>query len=99
MESEFIRQARSVAEEVFKGSAFINRPFHNISHTRDVVNAVLEIGPRSDLTEDEMESAIIAAWLHDIGYVNGAKDHEQAAAEKARALLDQLGATHKKQME
>lgn len=99
MESELIRQARSVAEEVFKGSAFNNRPFHNISHTRDVVNAVLEIGPRSDLTEDELESAIIAAWLHDIGYVNGAKDHEQAAAEKARALLDQLGATHKKQME
>ena len=99
MESEFIRQARSVAEEVFRGSAFINRPFHNIRHTQDVVNAVLEIGPRSDLTEDELESAIIAAWLHDIGYVNGAKDHELAAAEKAKALLDQSGAPHKKQME
>jgi predicted metal-dependent HD superfamily phosphohydrolase len=99
MESELIRQARQVAEEVFKDRAFSNRPFHNIEHTRDVVNAVQIIGPQSDLSEEELESAIIAAWLHDIGYIDGAKDHEHNAALKAKELLERLGAPHKKQME
>jgi predicted metal-dependent HD superfamily phosphohydrolase len=99
MESELIRQARQVAEEVFKDRAFSNRPFHNIEHTRDVVNAVQIIGPQSDLSEEELESAIIAAWLHDIGYIDGAKDHEHNAALKAKELLERQGAPHKKQME
>jgi predicted metal-dependent HD superfamily phosphohydrolase len=99
MESELIRQARQTAEEVFKDRAFSNRPFHNIEHTKDVVNAVQIIGPQSDLSEDELESAIVAAWLHDIGYIDGAKDHEHNAAVKAKELLEKLGAPHKKQME
>lgn len=99
MESELIRKAQQTAEEVFKDRAFSNRPFHNLEHTKDVVNAVQIIGPQSDLSEDELESAIVAAWLHDIGYIDGAKDHEHHAAIKAKELLEQLGATHKKQME
>jgi predicted metal-dependent HD superfamily phosphohydrolase len=88
-----------MAEEVFKDRAFSNRPFHNIEHTRDVVNAVQIIGPQSDLSEEELESAIVAAWLHDIGYIDGAKDHEHNAALKAKELLERLGAPHRKQME
>jgi predicted metal-dependent HD superfamily phosphohydrolase len=99
MESELIRQARKMAEEVFKDRAFSNRPFHNIEHTKDVVNAVQIIGPQSDLSEEELESAIVAAWLHDIGYIDGAKDHEHNAALKAKELLERLGAPHRKQME
>jgi predicted metal-dependent HD superfamily phosphohydrolase len=99
MESELIRQARKMAEEVFKDRAFSNLPFHNIEHTKDVVNAVQIIGPQSDLSEEELESAIVAAWLHDIGYIDGAKDHEHNAALKAKELLERLGAPHRKQME
>jgi predicted metal-dependent HD superfamily phosphohydrolase len=99
MESELIRQAQRFAEDVFRDRAFVNRPFHNIEHTHDVVNAVLEIGPQSELTDDELESAVVAAWLHDVGYIDGAKDHEYNAAQKAKQLLERLGAPHKKQME
>jgi predicted metal-dependent HD superfamily phosphohydrolase len=98
-ESELIKRARAVAEEVFQDKTFENRPFHNLEHTRDVVAAVQEIGPHSLLTDDELESATIAAWLHDIGYLQGAKDHETNAAERARALLNEWGASQKKQIE
>lgn len=97
MESELIRHARQMAEEVFRDRAFAKRPFHNIEHTKDVVNAVQIIGPQSDLSEDELESAIVAAWLHDIGYAEGAQDHEHNAAMKAKELLERLGASPKKQ--
>lgn len=96
MESELIIKARTFAEGVFKDRSFDNRPFHNIGHTQDVVSAVEEIGTHNDLTEDEMESVIVAAWLHDVGYLQGEGDHEQKAAEKARDLLSSWGVPHKK---
>lgn len=99
MESELIRKARSYAEAVFSDPAFSNRPFHNLSHTRDVVRAVEEIGKRTDMTDDELESALVAAWLHDIGYLEGRGDHEQKAADKGRELLKSWGAPHRKVLE
>jgi predicted metal-dependent HD superfamily phosphohydrolase len=96
MESELIRKARSFAENVFKDRTFDNRPFHNLAHTRDVVSAVEEIGNRIELTDDEMESAVIAGWLHDVGYLEGETDHEKKAAEKSRELLNSWGAPHRK---
>jgi len=96
MESEFIAKARTFAEGIFKDTSFEDRPFHNLTHTRDVVSATEEIGTHSELSEQELESAIIAAWLHDIGYLEGEGDHERKAAEKARELLQEWGAPHKK---
>ena len=40
MDSEFIRQAKTLAEKVFKTRAFEKHVFHNFDHTQDVVNAV-----------------------------------------------------------
>lgn len=99
MESELIRKARAYAETVFSDPAFSNRPFHNLSHTQDVVEAVVEIGKRTDITEDELESALIAAWLHDIGYLDGSGDHERKAADKVRELMNGWGAPHRKVLE
>jgi predicted metal-dependent HD superfamily phosphohydrolase len=96
MESELINKARSFAETVFKDRTFNDRPFHNLSHTQGVVAAVEEVGSHAELTEDEMESCIVAAWLHDIGYLEGEGDHERNAAEKSRDLLESWGASHKK---
>jgi predicted metal-dependent HD superfamily phosphohydrolase len=99
MESELVRRARIFAEEMFRDRAFEKRSFHNITHTLDVVKAVQEIGTQSELDEDEIESALIAAWLHDIGYAEGAQDHERKAADKTKALLTEWGAPHKKILE
>lgn len=92
MDSEYIRQARALAEQVFKDRSFEKHVFHNLDHTQDVVNAVNIIGQHTNLTTDEMESAIVAAWLHDVGYANGSKNHEETSAEKAQELLEKLGA-------
>ncbi len=61
MDSEFIRQARSLAEQVFKARAFEKHIFHNFDHTQDVVNAVNIIGQHTNLSADEMKSANVAA--------------------------------------
>src|SRR5690606_23439992 len=96
MESELIRQARAYAQTVFAHETFSQRPFHNLTHTQDVVAAAEEIGRRTELTDDELESALVAAWLHDVGYIEGDGDHEKVAAEKARKLLKGWGASQSK---
>jgi predicted metal-dependent HD superfamily phosphohydrolase len=99
METELIKKARSLAEDIFSDKVFNKMPYHNLSHTKEVVKAVKLIGEQSGLNDDEMESALIAAWLHDIGYIHGDKEHEQAAALKAREELSNWGAPYKKIME
>ncbi|MEO5602374.1 MAG: hypothetical protein ABIR06_15745 [Cyclobacteriaceae bacterium] len=46
-----------------------------------------------------MESAVIAAWLHDVGYIAGDTNHEQKAADQSKDLLLSWGASHRKIME
>lgn len=99
METERIHKARAFAEAVFSDPSFGDRPYHNLQHTQEVVAAVKEIGSQTELTEDELESALIAAWLHDIGYADGEGDHERKSAEKARELLTSWGAPHKMVLE
>jgi predicted metal-dependent HD superfamily phosphohydrolase len=96
MDSEFIRQSKMLAEQVFKARAFEKHLFHNFDHTQDVVNAVGIIGQHTNLSADEMESALVAAWLHDIGYENGSKNHEQTSAQRAKDLLESLKAPQRK---
>lgn len=96
MQSELIGKASDYAKNVFRDKTFENKPFHNLAHTLDVVAATEDIAKRTDLTDDETESAIVAAWLHDVGYIEGAGNHEIKSAEKARTLLQSWGATQQK---
>lgn len=90
METRLVRESRLLAEQVFADPVFEQLPFHNLSHTRDVVEAVKDIGMHSQLTEEEMEACIAAAWLHDIGYKTGMKDHERRSVAMASDLFKQL---------
>jgi predicted metal-dependent HD superfamily phosphohydrolase len=96
MESELIRKAQILAENTFSGKVFEKHNFHNLYHTQEVVRAAEIIGLKSELTDDELESVLIAAWLHDIGYEQGSQDHEAVAADRARKMLQEAGAPVKK---
>ena len=91
METKLVRESRLLAEQVFSAPEFDQLPFHNLSHTKDVVEAVKEIGMHSELTEEEMEACIAAAWLHDVGYRSGMKDHEKQSVSVATELFQRLG--------
>ncbi|HMG92561.1 MAG TPA: Pycsar system effector family protein [Chryseolinea sp.] len=96
MESALLDHARSLAGEVFKDPVFEKYFFHNLRHTEDVVSAVKDIGMRSELTADEMEITLVAAWLHDLGYRHGAENHEDASARIAEEFMDRLQIPSKK---
>ena len=61
--------------------------YHNINHTKDVVNSALELGDRHHLSGANLEILLIAAWFHDIGYLENIKNHEQHSANTAALFL------------
>jgi predicted metal-dependent HD superfamily phosphohydrolase len=65
--------------------------FHDIQHTRNVVESVVEIGLGCNLDERELELLQLAAWFHDSGYDNGAENHEERSCRYAVAFLSKQG--------
>lgn len=65
--------------------------YHDERHTRDVVAGVLEIGAGAGLGPVEMEIVTIAAWLHDVGYIEVYKGHEERGGEMAQRFLRENG--------
>lgn len=72
--------------EVFEKSS-IYLPYHNINHTYDVVESAKIIGNYENLTEEEFNILIIAAWFHDIGYLENILNHEAHSAKCAATFL------------
>lgn len=65
-----------------------DRIFHNLHHTIDVVQGVLEIGRAEKLSEKEMEIVLLAAWFHDTGHVKTYAGHEVESCNIAREFLE-----------
>ena len=63
--------------------------YHDIDHTREVVEACEKLGKKSGLQDDEMEILLIAAWFHDIGYLETRDDHEEESAREVGKFLSQ----------
>jgi predicted metal-dependent HD superfamily phosphohydrolase len=61
--------------------------FHNIIHTREVVEAVTDIGIHEGLNADELEPLKVAGWFHDAGYCCKYLGHEDESIRIARAFL------------
>ncbi len=64
--------------------------FHNIDHTREVVNATKLIGDNTALAAREMFIAITAAWFHDTGFTEVYHHHEAASVKIASDFLHNL---------
>ena len=62
--------------------------YHNIDHTKYVVEKASEIAGHYQLGEREMLTIYLAAWFHDTGYLKGpANGHEEKSVEIFRDFL------------
>jgi len=95
MNTELIEKSRSYAETTL-AKLQDKYAYHNLDHTRQVVGAAEEIGIKTGLTEDQLETVIIAAWIHDTGFVMGCESHEHNSALTAEKLLKDWGASESK---
>jgi predicted metal-dependent HD superfamily phosphohydrolase len=61
--------------------------YHNFNHTLRVVNSAKIIIKEEELDDENAEMIVLAAIFHDIGYIEGAADHEDRGAKIAENFL------------
>lgn len=91
MKSEIIKNIESYISETYQQKSPDIHIYHSLKHTSEVVNAVQEIGKALNVSEEELELLTIAAWFHDIGYVECCDGHEKLSAELAADYLKKQG--------
>lgn len=65
--------------------------FHTFEHAKAVVKACREIGAAAGLGAEELEVVTLAAWFHDVGYVEGIHGHEERSVAMATSFLRENG--------
>ena len=61
--------------------------YHNLTHTKRVLKSTKEIIANSNLTNEEVDILLLAAILHDTGYIECSSGHEEASVEIAVKFL------------
>ncbi|GGZ80093.1 Pycsar system effector family protein [Algibacter mikhailovii] len=61
--------------------------YHNLTHTQRVVEKSILLADQAGLDELEKNILTLAAWLHDTGYTNSIKNHEDESVKIAMQFL------------
>ncbi len=86
-ESKILIDVENHVRELFKQRSAAENIYHNIVHTSEVVNVSYKIAQLENLSSDETEILLIAAWFHDTGYFHCCHGHEDQSSEYARDFL------------
>jgi len=85
---QLLSEVRNYVTEIFNQELKPHFVFHTIEHTEDVVEACSIMADHYKLSEDDRLVLLLAAWLHDTGYVKGeAAGHEEESIQIATRVL------------
>lgn len=82
-----IEKAENFVQDLFSKKLPNTFIYHNFRHTQRVVKSTKEIIENSQIDVKQEEPLLLAAWLHDIGYVHTFEGHEDKSADMAREWL------------
>lgn len=85
--SHILEQAEQFVSDLLAEKLPRDLCYHSPAHTFEVVANTKEIGMNSNLTEDELEIVILAAWFHDTGFTRTYDGHEEVSSEIAEKFL------------
>ena len=63
--------------------------YHNLAHTKRVVKRTEELIIGENVSEKDGLNLILAAWFHDVGYINNKDEHEKQSSAIASKFLKQ----------
>ena len=84
--NDFFKEVKIYVFELFKDQLPNGIVYHNQNHTLQVVNASNEIALVENVSDEDLEILLLAAWFHDIGFTDGFVEHE----ERSKAIVDSL---------
>jgi predicted metal-dependent HD superfamily phosphohydrolase len=88
--NDILTQAESYLSVFFKENIGAEYVFHDFQHTKNVVEAVADLGKDAGLSDREIELLQLAAWFHDSGYDKGAAKHEERSVRYAHDFLSRF---------
>ncbi|NNK70454.1 MAG: HD domain-containing protein [Flavobacteriaceae bacterium] len=88
---QVIRASEKYVSELLLNELPSDFLYHNLTHTKRVVNKVKELAQGEKIEEQDLSALLVAAWFHDVGYTRGTENHEEASAEIAEQFLTEQG--------
>jgi predicted metal-dependent HD superfamily phosphohydrolase len=88
MNDELLSAAKEKVTKIFKEEVKPIYTYHNLTHTLKVVSAATTLANHAQITEDEKEMLLLAAYFHDTGFVQGQENHELRSAKMADEWLE-----------
>jgi predicted metal-dependent HD superfamily phosphohydrolase len=86
-----IEQSEDFVSNLLKDKLSNLYSYHNFNHTLTVVSAVKELCKKEDVSKEDKQALVVAAWFHDTGYIEGYEDHEKASVKIASDFLKEKG--------
>jgi len=82
-----LAEAEKYVTALFKERSDDKLRYHNIKHTKNVVDASKLIASKCNVSAVDLEMLCISAWFHDVGYLEKIKNHEDISRKYAREFL------------
>jgi len=89
--SEIVEKTEHFVSELLTEKLDPRFLYHNLRHTQRVVKSTKELLNYYKLDEEASEWLLLAAWLHDVGYIKGTENHEESGCEIAADFLKEEG--------
>jgi len=87
MDQNTVEAARNFATRKLASNLHPQISFHDLEHTKTVVDVSLEIGKAEGVSENDLRLLEVAAWFHDLGYPKQVEGHEKIGANIAKDFL------------
>ncbi|MCW2119492.1 Pycsar system effector family protein [Flavobacterium sp. 7A] len=89
-----LQQAEAFVSELLKDKLSKSFTYHNLGHTQDVVAGVGAIIGLENISPEDKEALLVAAWFHDTGYTKGCQNHEESSVLIASGFLKDKHQSH-----
>jgi predicted metal-dependent HD superfamily phosphohydrolase len=86
-DNNILIEAIAFITTLFKERLNSKYSFHNLEHTKSVVNGVETICAAENIDEEKTNILLLAAWFHDAGYIEGTENHEKRSIKIALDFL------------
>ena len=86
-DTEILNRTSAYVFKLFQEKLSKKLVFHTYKHTTETVKEARHLGEAHNLPPEELEMLLLAAWLHDTGYIDTYEGHEDRSARLAISFL------------
>lgn len=93
--SSIVSKAAQFVSDKLASDTNPNYLYHNLRHTQRVVQSTKELIDGEQISGEEEEFLLLAAWFHDLGYTVSYRNHEENSCDMAKEFLSEHDCSEK----